>query len=798
MYRFLISWIAIAVAVFSSSQAFAQATARVQGVVMSATSMFRDSENETMELRGNVQIVYQGQHIKADRARVNFRTTQAELIGNVEIASQKTTAAGSSATIDYENNTGVIYNGFVQSGPVVFSGTVLQKVGDDEYYVQDADYTSCSNCPPTWSFSGSNIRAEIGGYAYIKNSFFKVYSVPILWLPYLIVPLKSDRQSGLLTPSLGSSDTGGLTVAESFFWAISPSTDATLTWKHYEKRGEKAMLEYRYMLNETSSGNFNGAFLSDRAFRDDSRLQNFQSAEQRGQDISRWFVKYDHYYDMPDDYVQRVQVNLASDLQYPKDFDTETLNHGDPAMENRVSLTKNESQQHWSIDTSYYVNLLQSNPLAGNQNAVHRVPEIRYSRTRQKLGDTKFLYTFDADYSNFSRAGQGFDNMSLTPDGKVRYLTNVRSLPTYDQVADSELVQDGIYDPQTDLLRTGQRLDLNASVFRTLNLGDTFDVLPTLAYRETYYAFNAGENRNNIRRYLRASVSTKTTFSRVFETSNEPRATKYKHEFQPEVIATAIPWIQHPQHPFFGRDEGDGGFYSTDRITDADLVSPYGLQFDYYDRIYDRGLVTFAFNNKVIQKMWNGDTPDYLQIANFKIFQSYDTYQANLRNPTREPWSNITAILDVRLPHFQTYTSLDYFPPQKVTNISSRVRLSNDNGQFIQVALTKAYQVTQGVVDVNLDTTRIEDYALSTGFVSSYINLMGKVVYDANWENSTNDQKIKSWGYVAQLKPAGECWVINFTQYKVTGGETRSNFDFVFTFDGVPQPPLPPEKLDTF
>ncbi|RYZ80254.1 MAG: LPS-assembly protein LptD, partial [Proteobacteria bacterium] len=177
------------------TRARAQASAKVQGISANADSMFRDSENEIMELEGHVQIVYQTQHLKCDKARINLRTRQAELTGNVEIVSEKTTVGGTSATIDYENNTGIIYNGYVQSGAVVFSGAILQKASEDEYYVADADYTTCTNCPATWGFSGSNIRAELGGYAYIKNSFLKVYSVPVFWLPYLMVPLKSDRQS---------------------------------------------------------------------------------------------------------------------------------------------------------------------------------------------------------------------------------------------------------------------------------------------------------------------------------------------------------------------------------------------------------------------------------------------------------------------------------------------------------------------------------------------------------------------------------------------------------------------------
>jgi LPS-assembly protein len=55
----------------------AQSSAKVQGFVVNADSMFRDSENETMELEGHVQVIYQTQHLKADKAKINLRTRQA-------------------------------------------------------------------------------------------------------------------------------------------------------------------------------------------------------------------------------------------------------------------------------------------------------------------------------------------------------------------------------------------------------------------------------------------------------------------------------------------------------------------------------------------------------------------------------------------------------------------------------------------------------------------------------------------------------------------------------------------------
>lgn len=775
----------------------AQAAANVQGLAFNAQSLFRDMENETMELEGQVQIVYQSQHLKSDRAKINFRTRQAELFGNVEIVTNKTTVGGDAATLDYENSTGIIYNGYVQSGPVVFSGAILHKVSEDEYYVADAEYTTCTNCPPTWGFSGSHIRAELGGYAYIKNSFLKIYSVPVFWLPYLMVPLKSDRQSGLLTPRLENSSVGGLAISQGAFWAISRSTDATFSFTNYEKRGLKALGEYRYVLNENSYGNLNTAFIIDRVFKSDERVTGFQSPEEKGKDINRWFAKYEHYYEMPNDYIQRAQINAASDLQYPKDFSEETLNHGDSAMENRVSLTKNTFAQHYSMDSSYYINMLNADPLEGNSNAVHRLPELRFSQVDQKIGSTQFLYAVDLNYVNFARAGQSYDNLSTWSDGKTRYVSNSCNDPRYNTTDPScELVQDGTFDPNTDMLRTGQRLDMNATVYRPLSLGQFLDVLPGVSYRETHYNFNTLEDPNNIRRYARLHMSAKTSISRVFTMDDTAKSEKYKHEFQPEVVATTIPWLNHPRHPFFGNGpETDGTYYYADTLTDADVASPYGVQFDYNDRLYDRGLVTFVFNNKLVQKKWSGDLPYYRQIASLKFFQSYDTYQANLRNPTRDVWSDITGILDIRLDHFQTYTTMNYFPTQKVTNISSRVRLNNDYGQFFQVSLAKTYAINPNSPEVD-QKTRIEDYTFAAGFTSGHINMMGKFVYNANWENTRD--KFKSWAYVLQLKPPGECWIINFTQYLPTDGDTKTFVSFDFSYDGVPKPPLPPETLDLY
>jgi LPS-assembly protein len=777
----------------------AQPSAKIQGILINADNLYRDSEKELVELSGNVQIVYMGQHVKADSAKIYLRSKQIEASGNVEIVSEKNTIGGDAVQLDYEGNTGLIHNGYVRSGSVLFSGSRLQKIGPEEFLVSDADYTTCTNCPPSWSFSGTTVRAQLGGYAYIKNTVIRFGSVPFLWLPYLVVPLKSDRQSGLLTPGFEQSSKGGYAFALPYFWAISRDTDATLTLKNYELRGLKTMAEYRYVLNPSSQGQLDFAQLHDKVFGIDDRLTRFQSPEDRGAALNRWYLKYNHYYEMPEGYIHRADLNLASDLQYPRDFPLETLNHGDSAMDNRMSFTKNSKDSHASVDSSYYVNLLHSNPLSGNEDAVHRLPELRYSQTQQNIGNSNFLYSLDLNYTNFARAGSAYDDMvplTLANGTKIKYVkSNCLGDPNWDQRRECYVAHDGTYDPATDILRTGQRFDFKPTLLYPVQITDGFDFLPSATYRETHYSFNAGDDRSAVRRYLRTSLTGRMIFSRIYGDQINSKATRYKHEITPEVTYSVIPWLDQTRHPFFGSgNQTEAPYSSRDSISDGDLGSDYGLQFDYYDRIYDRNLTTVAVTNRIVEKRWIGDRPVYRQLASLKIAQSYDASQEKLANG--DPYSDISTTLDVRLDNFQTYSIFNYFPRQGVTNASSRVRAMNDKGQFLQVATTRQYKITPGQ-PVN-ESDRTEDYAVSSGFTSRYINLMGRLVFDANYGNTTSKDKVKSWAYIAQFKPPGDCMMITFIHDQITGGDTNVKLNFEFNFDGNPKPPLPPETLDQF
>ncbi len=768
-------------------------TAKYKNLMINADVM--EHKAKSIELSGNIQVIFKGQHLRANKAIIYKETKLVEAEGDIELITPKSTIGGDKIIMNYETGIGTIYRGYILSGQVFFEGDIIEKTGDESFISSHSTYTSCTTCPPAWSFSGTHIDAELGGYAYIKNSFLKFGNIPVLWLPYLIVPLKSERQTGLLTPSFDISKSGGLAIGQPFFWAISRSSDATFTFKNYDLRGLKVESNYRYMLNDESYGEITFATIKDRVFVNSDRWRRFHSSDSSSQ-FRRWNLKYKHYSVLPNNWIHRMDLNTSSDLQYSADFPLETKFNADSALENRISLTKNTDHNHFSIDNSYYINLLKSDPSVENTGAVHRLPEIHFSSTKQNIFESGFLFDYELQYTNFYRSDFAYDDLtsSTNSDGStIRSVSNTCGTnPAWDRDPNCHQTRDGQFNPRTDIIRSGQRLLFEPTLSYPLKWGHFFNLTPKAVYQESHYSFGIEELPNLTRRALRTEVNLQTSFSRIYSESKDFSSTRYKHEIQPELIASTVPWLDQPSHPFLGfKPYNEATIFKYQSVSNKDFFGDYGIQFDYNDRLYDRSIITARVTNKLMKKSWSGGSPSYENIMLWRLSQRYDAYQASqIKNS--KPFSDIESILNIKLSNFNTYTKLNYFPYQKITDASSRVSVNDDRGNFAQLGLSRKYLISEnGTYDRK---ERTEDYELLIGTSAKYVNFVGKTVYDANYAHST---RIKSWGYSFIIKPPGNCWSIYFFHNR-TGNDDHTSFQFDFLFDGKTSTQVSKESFNQY
>src|SRR4030095_16321664 len=88
----------------------------------------------------------------------------------------------------------------------------------------------CESGPAQWRISADEIDLTLEGTGIIRHGYFYIYDVPVLYITYGIIPLQSERKTGFLFPEVGQSNKDGFRYLQPFFWAISKSTDATLSF----------------------------------------------------------------------------------------------------------------------------------------------------------------------------------------------------------------------------------------------------------------------------------------------------------------------------------------------------------------------------------------------------------------------------------------------------------------------------------------------------------------------------------------------------------------------------------------
>ncbi len=186
------------------------------------------------------------------------------------------------------------------------------RTGKNDFTVHDGVFTTC-RCEPgerlPWQIETRRANVEVGGYGRLTNSTFDVLGVPVLWIPWMAIPIKSERESGLLLPNFTFGGRGGPGFGIPFFWAALPQLNVTLTPRYFVNRGYKQDVELEYVFGEQSSGQLFVAGLED-------QTDQAQSSFNR----DRWATLWQHDHFLPGKLRWQTDLKLSSDNLYADDF----------------------------------------------------------------------------------------------------------------------------------------------------------------------------------------------------------------------------------------------------------------------------------------------------------------------------------------------------------------------------------------------------------------------------------------------------------------------------------------------
>ncbi len=168
-------------------------------------------------------------------------------------------------------------------------GKSLVRQNDNDYSAEDAVWSPCyceEDETPAWGFRARSVKAQVGGYADMQHPVLEIKGIPVLYLPYLKLPIKSERQSGFLMPVFVQESRSGSIYSQPVYFVLGENKDATITTDLSENRGTKAGVEYRHKLRRFSGWTLklesirDRIWLNDRAVRADIVAAQTQSCDE--------------------------------------------------------------------------------------------------------------------------------------------------------------------------------------------------------------------------------------------------------------------------------------------------------------------------------------------------------------------------------------------------------------------------------------------------------------------------------------------------------------------------------------
>lgn len=348
--------------------------------ILSDKAFRKSSENE-FEAVGNVVITHMKNSIYGEKATINFTSGETEVVGNVRYIAPEMTLYGTKLKYNFLTKQINLDNARVLSDNYVITGKKIIQTSADIIYAEEAEYTTCKDCPESWSVFGKKITITVGQYVRIQHAFIKVNGVTAMYFPYIIFPIKQKRETGLLFPVIGFSSKDGFKYQQPVFFVVDDYKDFTLTPSTFGDRGLGGEFQYRQNFKEKSWFEFNSIGLKDQVYRPYKidRLKTGNKVFRQFSDIEGHYI-YDHYVN------SHVYFNNTSDLDTIRDLDffskekiRGTEVGGGGFLEGRTSLFS------LGVQSYYNQNMLMSDPNKFDDQYVQILPKVTLSSVPYNL-----------------------------------------------------------------------------------------------------------------------------------------------------------------------------------------------------------------------------------------------------------------------------------------------------------------------------------------------------------------------------------------------------------------------------
>lgn len=344
-------------------------------VQLEAERLDIDRERGLYQAFGGVKLSQGGTVLLTDELRWETRENLAGATGEVTVTDSQGTLQGEGLLIDLNRKTARLGKAKASLASQGFhlAGEEIERIGDKSYHVRSGTFTACTGERPAWKFSAERLDVDIGGYARARKVIFYLYDTPVLYLPYFLYPVKTERESGFLLPSAGYSQRRGAELSLVYYQVLARNQDATLYLDLLGHSGLGSGAEYRYLFGDDDEG----------------RLHLYR-VDGYGGEPGGFATNWRHLGMLPGEVLLRADVSRVSRRDFFADFGEAADEYNREVLESTGYLGRSWGKVSAALHGRYLYDLERV-----DRTTLQRLPEARLALAPYRLGDSPYYLSLE-------------------------------------------------------------------------------------------------------------------------------------------------------------------------------------------------------------------------------------------------------------------------------------------------------------------------------------------------------------------------------------------------------------------
>ncbi|MCK5379242.1 MAG: LPS-assembly protein LptD, partial [Acidobacteria bacterium] len=250
MARSVRLWVTAVVILLAAAQAAAQ-----MGAIAVRAKGTQEFEGDVWRASEDVVITYQDIRIQCQSVELNRVTGDIKAEGDVILDRGPQRFTADRLLYNLKTKSGTFLNATGTAPPSYsFTGAVLERVDETHYRIIDGTFTACEQDRPAWDLHLREALIEDEGYGRFKGVAFRIKRLPVLYFPYLLWPVKTERAAGLMMPGFGYSERRGFYLGTRVFVPLGRSYDTTINIDWFSEKYYGLGTEFRWAPTQGAYG----------------------------------------------------------------------------------------------------------------------------------------------------------------------------------------------------------------------------------------------------------------------------------------------------------------------------------------------------------------------------------------------------------------------------------------------------------------------------------------------------------------------------------------------------------------